>query len=114
MQCLHKSLISFLLFLVFFIGTFVWINRNKIDSDQEKCNTYDSSDGSCQVWDGNTCWKGTCEGDYSQGTCTCVKNTTGVRFLVGLSAVLFLVSLYYLIVNFTKSKSTASMGFCSM
>jgi|LakMenEpi03Aug12_release.lakeMendotaPanAssembly.Ray.scaffolds.fasta_scaffold850164_1 hypothetical protein len=114
MQCLYKSLISFLLFLVFLIGTFVWINKNKINSDQGKCNTYDSSDGSCQVSDGNTCWKGTCEGDYSQGKCTCVKNTTGARILLVLTIVLFLLSLYYLVVNFTKSKSTASMGFCSM
>ena len=108
-----NALISFLLAVVIFIISVFWLNTKKVKGDKDSCDNANSTTGKCHLWDGNSCWKGTCEGDYGKGTCNCVRKNIGPQILVMLSGSLLLLFLYFLIQGFIHKKNTAVMSFCS-
>ena len=111
-----KSLISIILAIGILFATIYIADMDTIKNvnNQTQCEKVDTSTGKCQLWLGNKCWKGTCDGSYDKGTCSCVKKTNiGALLLIILSGCFMISFFYFLVQAFRHKNDNAAMGFCS-
>ena len=115
MSYFSKALITFILAVGIFIIATLLLNTKRVKDikDKDSCDKADSTTGKCQLWDGNNCWKGECEGDYSQGSCSCVRKNIVPQLLIMLSGSLILLFLYFLIRGFKHKTAKFAMSFSS-